>query len=542
MARGENSELPSLRAAMMQVPEYWGTYLYLEFLHRYTRAFVMNNSPEQCIKDAGFCITFLGRWHQSLLDQPRRSHDGSPPMVILKKNFLTMQTFKDSLISLNVLVLMVLALRRFSQATGRKVQWVPSYLSSRFVEYTFAFLRALPGSAITALSAKQYLHILDCQTEQELFTEIGHISGRRLAPQEQIGISSDGNWMAATDLPNEDTIIQYLDFGSKEADDLLKTPVRIDGSSTCVFDKILPSSQVAELPLLTATLKKRITVRNNGGRSIRPVGRSINEQEYDLDEVAEEDAGVNVGASAGDQSSRLNIERFATVLADVEPFLTVEDAPKDFAAIRQECRRMSAVFQKLSKDRANGRFYGPQLQEHLNIFDSRDDPGYLSDEDTVAVLFDEGDCASARIDIGVAEGFVKKSGKGGRGGWVTAHEVSINDPDAKINRIHWFEGDESSKAVAPNRQRFSTQRRRENLLPTKYKLNADPKESLNHEIKMEAVLTPVILRYDPETHDYILDADDHRALNEYLEKYRKGQSCQVQPKERKERRAAKSRR
>ena len=60
-----------LRWWIAAVPEYFGNYLWVEFIHRYTRIFVVSGrTVDECIVDAGFCITFLGRWQQSIKDLP----------------------------------------------------------------------------------------------------------------------------------------------------------------------------------------------------------------------------------------------------------------------------------------------------------------------------------------------------------------------------------------------------------------------------------------------------------------------------------------
>jgi hypothetical protein len=72
--------LPCL-AAPAEVPEYWGNYLFTELCHRYTRIFVIKGrTPAECVCGAAFVITMLGRWKQSLKDQPRQP-DGSPKVI-----------------------------------------------------------------------------------------------------------------------------------------------------------------------------------------------------------------------------------------------------------------------------------------------------------------------------------------------------------------------------------------------------------------------------------------------------------------------------
>ena len=59
----------------------------------------------------------------------------------------------------------------------------------------------------------------------------------------------------------------------------------------------------------------------------------------------------------------------------------------------------------------------------------------------------------------------------------------------------------------------------------RYKMKAMPSNSAygnNFEVKMEAVICPVVLHYNAETKEYTMDEEDHKVLNEYLIKYRCG--------------------
>ena len=61
------TEVTTLRTALRAMPEYWGTYMFVEFLNRYERIFtVKGRSPAQCVVDAAFCLTFGGRWRQTM--------------------------------------------------------------------------------------------------------------------------------------------------------------------------------------------------------------------------------------------------------------------------------------------------------------------------------------------------------------------------------------------------------------------------------------------------------------------------------------------
>lgn len=70
---------------------------------RYTRMFVIKTlTPAELLRDAAFCMAFLGYWRLSVeaYHDPKDPHSPS-----LRQNFLTEETFKDLLISCNNVVL-----------------------------------------------------------------------------------------------------------------------------------------------------------------------------------------------------------------------------------------------------------------------------------------------------------------------------------------------------------------------------------------------------------------------------------------------------
>ena len=75
----------TLRDTMMLQPEFYGNYLYTELMHHYLRIFaVKGRTPAECVSDAAWCITFLGRWQQSLaLGRHGTRPCGSAPRVRL---------------------------------------------------------------------------------------------------------------------------------------------------------------------------------------------------------------------------------------------------------------------------------------------------------------------------------------------------------------------------------------------------------------------------------------------------------------------------
>ena len=114
----------------------YGTYMFLEFVHRYLRIFVIRGrKPRDIIKDAVFCILFIGLWRRDI--KLRRLSNqatlGPNNVATLVENFITTQTATDVLITCNMVVLLsILFTRRFPN-----IRMDLSRISSRFSEYVF---------------------------------------------------------------------------------------------------------------------------------------------------------------------------------------------------------------------------------------------------------------------------------------------------------------------------------------------------------------------------------------------------------------------
>ena len=420
---GEDERLASLRAALLKIPEFYGTYLFMEFFHRFTRIFVVKRSVEDSLKDVGFCLAFLGRWHQSIVEQLN-----GPAMANLKKNFITAETYKDCIIALNSLVLLVLYLKKVETETGVKQEWVPGRMSSRHVEYTFGFLRAISsGSIITALSAKESLHIKDCQMHMELLHGIKPTSGRRLPSQEAINTRSNQGISPA--LPDIEAIKMILDLGQTECETFLKKKVQIDGDEASVFDTLSRASQESmTFPLMPQ--QKTLVGRPQpfrGGTATVAAALQPNEGDYDADKEYDIDnlAGDDEESEDEDPLSTANPRRLHHVLGDIE---SRGDGSAADSVERRDifslARYFSSVFEKQKKDRAGGRFYGQHLHASIGTLESKGDEEYFSDEDDFAALYQEdpNDPSTAYIEIGRAEGFTVQGKKGGP---EVRHEVRV---------------------------------------------------------------------------------------------------------------------
>lgn len=97
---GTVTEVTKVRDEMQKDDEYYGIYLFVEFCHRYLRMFVIKGiTPDQIVKDAAFCIMFIGFWRRDIKMRGRFAN--------LTNNFLTVETARDVLISSNMAILLV---------------------------------------------------------------------------------------------------------------------------------------------------------------------------------------------------------------------------------------------------------------------------------------------------------------------------------------------------------------------------------------------------------------------------------------------------
>lgn len=130
-------EVTTIREKLEKMKVERGTYMFIEFAHRYLRIFLLQGqTPEQCIEDAAFCINFIGFWTRDIeLRAKAAEGQEGPNQFTLKDNCLTRETCQDILISCNNVILLA---RIFSEDEHlSKVKVDMSRLSSRFSEYLF---------------------------------------------------------------------------------------------------------------------------------------------------------------------------------------------------------------------------------------------------------------------------------------------------------------------------------------------------------------------------------------------------------------------
>lgn len=145
------TEVNRVRTYLLQQPHDYGTYLYVNLCHRFLRMFVIKDlTPREVVKDAAFCILFLGFWKRDLkIIQPQEYID-------LRQHFLTSETFQDVLICCNVIILVVELMAQ--EHPHIRIDF--SRLSSRFSEYVFQALRSATKTS-NKFSAMSCVHIIN---------------------------------------------------------------------------------------------------------------------------------------------------------------------------------------------------------------------------------------------------------------------------------------------------------------------------------------------------------------------------------------------
>ena len=131
----EIKETHRVRPHLLSDPRTYCSYLFVEFVHRYLRIFVIQDrAPRDIISDAVFCILFIAFWRRDIsLRQKADNTNIGVTTASLCKNFITSQTATDVLITCNMVVLASLLFRkRFPN-----VRFDLSRMSSRFSEYVF---------------------------------------------------------------------------------------------------------------------------------------------------------------------------------------------------------------------------------------------------------------------------------------------------------------------------------------------------------------------------------------------------------------------
>lgn len=128
----------SILMDLERTPAFLGVAMYLTFMSYYLQVFIgVNETVHSIINKCGWILAFLAIWKMMV---------ESSPELTTKRNFLTHETFMDVVISVtNLLLLIVLFREKFGGVLGldfNLFRLLPSYISSRFLEYTFAFCRS----------------------------------------------------------------------------------------------------------------------------------------------------------------------------------------------------------------------------------------------------------------------------------------------------------------------------------------------------------------------------------------------------------------
>ena len=123
---------------LKKTPELLGVAMYLTFMSYYVQIFAgENETTDPIIQKCAWIFAFLAVWKLMVTRTPELTH---------KKNFLTHETFTDVVISVTNLVLLIVLFReKFGVEAQRywdMFRLLPSYLSSRFLEYLFSFCRS----------------------------------------------------------------------------------------------------------------------------------------------------------------------------------------------------------------------------------------------------------------------------------------------------------------------------------------------------------------------------------------------------------------
>lgn len=277
----------------------YGTYLFVEFAHRYVSTFVVKDKAiEDIIKDVGFVLAFLALWEKGILDHNNTFN--------LKQNFITRETKVDIIISLNNIILAILLFRKYFP----NIKLVPSRVSSRFVEYMFQFLRAGGNhNKITALTGLTKLNTYDSMLENlacrqgtgstpedKAAQALPNVREKRGMKKGKKGV--DANWNKAPEgyYPDDNGIQRMLDKGVAELETLLKVRLTNETSSFCMwtdfFNKSMEDS-IDPSELATHLLKKKDAFHSvHDWSSSTVIDDNFDDDEYDRDDETLDDRPV----------------------------------------------------------------------------------------------------------------------------------------------------------------------------------------------------------------------------------------------------------
>jgi hypothetical protein len=110
-ATGAATPTHVLRTVLQSEPAFYGTLMYVEFLHQYCKIFITKATPEEAITSAAFCIMFIGLWEANL----RADINKNKGNLNMRDNFLTVQTKQDVLISCNCVILACKIMRKYCE-------------------------------------------------------------------------------------------------------------------------------------------------------------------------------------------------------------------------------------------------------------------------------------------------------------------------------------------------------------------------------------------------------------------------------------------
>ena len=142
-------------AELDQTAGFLGAAMYLTFLSYYVQIFIgETETVDSIINKCGWILAFLVTWKFIV----ERS-----PELTSKEHFLTHETFTDVVISVtNLLLLIVLFREKFGGefiGNFEIFRLLPSYISSRFLEYLFAFCRSEHRNATSFGAYAGFVHV-----------------------------------------------------------------------------------------------------------------------------------------------------------------------------------------------------------------------------------------------------------------------------------------------------------------------------------------------------------------------------------------------
>ncbi|GAX85103.1 hypothetical protein CEUSTIGMA_g12523.t1 [Chlamydomonas eustigma] len=102
------------KALLDSSAENYGLYLFIEFGHRYLRMLLLKGrQPIEVVKDAAFCIMFVGIWRRDIDLRAQESKDNvGAKTARYDNNCLTPQTCHDIVFTCTMIILSTKLFRR----------------------------------------------------------------------------------------------------------------------------------------------------------------------------------------------------------------------------------------------------------------------------------------------------------------------------------------------------------------------------------------------------------------------------------------------